>query len=473
MKNYIGIFILFVLIFSCKGKTVEEVKQEAQKPEIVKTKNQKQNPADFKQPDWAKNAVIYEINIRQYSQEGTFNKITDDLQRIKDLGVDIIWLMPIHPIGEKNRKGTMGSYYSVKDYKAVNPEFGNLNDFKNLVKKAHAMDMKVIIDWVANHTAWDNNWIKEDINRYTTDSLGNRPIVPEGTDWDDTADLDYDNPSTRKAMEDAMLYWVKEADIDGYRCDVAGMVPLDFWINLRPKLDHIKPVFMLAEWGEPEIHQAFNMSYAWGFLHLMNDVAKSKRQINEVKDYIEKRNSLYQKKDLLMYFTTNHDENSWNETVFQRYGENHKNFAVLAFTLDGMPLIYSGQEVGNKKELKFFEKDVINWKSGNYNLKNFYKELIKTYKETPAFWTGEEKGTIKFIDSKDKNVLIYKRKAPKGNPVTVILNFGSKDYQLPFEVFNQIIPQDVGINVLFGGNFITEGGNYYVPKHQSRIITFQ
>lgn len=472
MKNSVIISLFFILIFSCKGKTVEEVKNEAQSPEVVHVK-QTTETQNTKQLEWTKNAVIYEVNIRQYSPEGTFNKVTEDLQRIKDLGIDIIWLMPIHPIGEKNRKGTMGSYYSVKDYKAVNPEFGTLDDFKNLVQKAHAMDMKVIIDWVANHTAWDNVWVKEDITRYTADSLGNRPIVPPGTDWDDTADLDYTNPSTRKAMEDAMVYWVKEADIDGYRCDVAGMVPLDFWVGLHAKLDEVKPVFMLAEDGEAKIHQAFDMSYAWDFLHVMNDVAKRKEKITVVKDYIAKRDSLYQPHDLLMYFTTNHDENSWNKTVFQRYGENHKNYATLAFTLDGMPLIYSGQEVGNRKELKFFEKDIIDWKADTDSLQTFYRDLIHVYKKTPAFWTGKEKGKIEFIDSKDKNILIYKRQSPKNShPVTVIINFGYKDYDVPFEVINQLIPQDVKVEVLFGGSFRTENGKFKVPKHESRIITF-
>ncbi len=472
MKNSIIISLFSVLILSCKGKTVEEVKNDAQQPEVVHMKHSA-DASDFKQPEWTKNAVIYEVNIRQYSPEGTFNKVTEDLQRIKDLGVDVIWLMPIHPIGEKNRKGTMGSYYSVKDYKAVNPEFGTLDDFKNLVQKAHAMDMKIIIDWVANHTAWDNVWVEEDITRYTTDSLGNRPIVPPGTDWEDTADLDYANPSTRKAMEDAMLYWVKETDIDGYRCDVAGMVPLDFWVELRTKLDQVKPVFMLAEDGEPKIHQAFDMSYAWDFLHLMNDIAKRKEKISAIQDYVVKRDSLYKPQDLLMYFTTNHDENSWNKTVFQRYGQNHKNFTTLAFTLDGMPLIYSGQEVGNQKELKFFEKDVIDWKADTDSLQTFYQDLIRVYKETPAFWTGEEKGTLEFVDSKDKNVLIYKRKSPKENhPVTVIINFGYKEYQVPFEVMNHLIPQDVGIKVLFGGDFVSENGKFKIPKYESRIITF-
>lgn len=473
MKNSIIIGIIGLFIFSCKGKTADEVKSEAQKPEVIHIKHHTNlGKVNFKQPDWVKNAVIYEINIRQYSPEGTFNKVTADLQRIKDLGVDIIWLMPIHPIGEKHRKGTLGSYYSVKDYQAVNPEFGTLEDFKNLVKKTHEMGMKIIIDWVANHTAWDHVWIEEDINRYTTDSLGNRPIVPEGTDWDDTADLDYTNPSTREAMEEAMLYWIKETDIDGYRCDVAGMVPLDFWKEVRPKLDEVKPVFMLAEDGKPEIHQAFDISYAWDFLHLMNDVAKRKKTISEVQEYIAKRDSLYQKEDVLMYFTTNHDENSWNKTVFQRFGQNHKNYATLAFTLDGMPLIYSGQEVGNKKELQFFEKDVINWEADTDSLQTFYKDLIKIYKETPAFWTGQNKGVVKFIDSKNKNVLIYQREVPQQNPVTVILNFGYKDYWIPDEIANQIIPQDVGVKVLFGGDFITEKGNFYVPKYEGRIISF-
>ena len=209
-------------------------------------------------PEWSKNANIYEVNIRQYSPEGTFNAFTDDLPRLQAMGVDIIWLMPIHPIGELNRKGTLGSYYAVQDFNAVNPEFGTEEDLRALVNKAHELGMKVILDWVANHSAWDNVWT---INKewYTLDEEGN--FVPPIEDWSDVIDFNYDNPELREAMLSALEYWVREFDIDGYRCDVAGMVPTDFWVHAHTELDKIKDVFMLAEDGEPELLlEAFDMN---------------------------------------------------------------------------------------------------------------------------------------------------------------------------------------------------------------------
>jgi glycosidase len=225
----------------------------------------------FKHLEWTKNANIYEVNIRQYTPEGTFNAFAQHLTRLKGMGVDILWFMPINPISEKNRKGPLGSYYAVADYQKVNPEFGNLDDFKNLVNQAHELGMKVIVDWVANHTGWDNWLIEKHPDWYTHDDSGQ--ILAPVADWTDVADLNYDNADLRKYMIESLEYWIKEADIDGYRCDVAGMVPLDF--GWKPsKLDAIKPVFMLAEWEAPEAHLAFDMTYGWEFHHIMNEIAQ-------------------------------------------------------------------------------------------------------------------------------------------------------------------------------------------------------
>lgn len=232
----------------------------------------------FKVPEWSKNATIYEVNIRQFTPEGTFKAFGKHLPRLKEMGVDIIWLMPIHPIGEKNRKGSLGSYYAVRNYEEVNAEFGNLGDFQQLVKDAHALGMKLIIDWVANHTSPDNIWVDQGHKDwYTLDSTGNlQPTI--GTDWWDVADLNYDNRDMRKAMINSMKFWLTNADIDGFRCDVAGWVPMDFWIEARKELDAVKPIFFLAESEGADQHQAFDMTYGWELHHVMNDIAKGKKQ---------------------------------------------------------------------------------------------------------------------------------------------------------------------------------------------------
>ena len=253
--------------------------------------NSAQEIISVQHPEWSHNVSIYEVNTRQYTPEGTFKAFDAHIDEIKKLGIGLVWFMPINPIGEKNRKGNLGSYYSVKDYKAVNPEFGTLEDFKETVKKVHDAGMYVIIDWVANHTAWDNVWVSEHPEFYTKDSLGN--FVPPVADWHDVIDLNYDNKELWKYMIDAMKYWVKECDIDGFRCDVAGMVPIDFWISARTELDKVKKVFMLAEAEGPEFHEAFDMTYSWNLLHLMNDLAQGKTSVQAIRDYFNKENNTY------------------------------------------------------------------------------------------------------------------------------------------------------------------------------------
>ena len=242
-KNFIS---LFILLFILSNSSI----LFAQKSTTVK------------HPEWSKNASIYEVNVRQYTPEGTFKAFQKHLPEIKKMGIDILWLMPINPIGKLNRKGSLGSYYSISDYNAVNPEFGNINDLKNLVNAAHNLGMKVIIDWVANHTSWDNIWTKTHPGFYIKDKNGNfkSPVA----DWTDAIGLNYNNPKLWIAMENSMEFWIKECDIDGFRCDVAGRVQMPFWNFVRMELEKIKPVFMLAEAEGPQFHKhAFDMTYSW------------------------------------------------------------------------------------------------------------------------------------------------------------------------------------------------------------------
>ncbi len=376
---------------------------------------------DTSHVSWSKNATIYEVNIRQFSHEGTFSEVGEDLRRLRNLGVKILWLMPIHPIGEKDRKGSLGSYYSVKDYKAVNPEFGTMEDFKDLVYLAHQEDMKVIIDWVANHSAHDNVWVENHKDWYILDAAGNT-TPPEGTDWSDVAALDYDNEDMRAAMIDAMKFWVEETGIDGFRCDVAGMVPRDFWEAARDSLEAVKPdIFMLAESEIPELlEKAFDMDYGWEFLHIMNNIALGNMELDAIDEYMAKNESRYQPNDYRMYFTTNHDENTWNGTVFERYGEEgHKAFAALAFTIDGMPLIYSGQESGNRRALAFFEKDTIPWL--DYPLQDFYADLFWLNRDNPALWNGSFGGDFKRLKTTaDDKIYAFERRKDLSKVISII-----------------------------------------------------
>ncbi|MEO1022653.1 MAG: alpha-amylase family glycosyl hydrolase, partial [Bacteroidota bacterium] len=317
------------------------------------------------QLEWSKNATIYEVNIRQFSEEGTIAKVQEQLPRLKDMGITILWLMPIHPIGELNRKGGLGSYYAVQDYTGFAPEYGTKKDLQAFVDAAHELDMKVIIDWVANHTAWDSPWT-ENKAWYELDEDGGF-MPPRGTDWSDVIQLDYENQEMRQAMIDAMVYWVEEHDIDGFRCDVAGMVPTDFWVTAVEALNQVKPVFMLAEDGGPElVTEAFQMNYAWQYAHDIREMARGERTIDDIVNLLEEQDAQHPATAYRMYFTSNHDENSWKGSDPELFGDNFENFAVLSATISGMPLIYNGQESGLDKRLEFFEKDPIDWKEYKY-----------------------------------------------------------------------------------------------------------
>lgn len=379
--------------------------------------------------DWSKNANIYEVNIRQYSEEGTLKAFEKHMPRLKEMGVDILWLMPIHPISEKNRKGSMGSYYAVQDYQKVNPEFGTIDDLRDLVNSAHEMGMKVIIDWVANHSGWDNWMIDEHPDWYTQDSLGNI-VMTVGTDWTDVADLNYDSKDMREYMIQSLEFWVKEANIDGYRCDVAGMVPIDFWMDARKRLDAIKPVFMLAEDESVEIHKAFDMSYGWEFHHIMNGIAKGEKGLDAIDTYMAKIDSTFDSDDYIMNFTSNHDENSWSGTEFERMGDAFEAMAVLSSTVPGMSLIYSGQEDKLNKRLKFFEKDEIEW--GEFEMAEFYSKLLNLKMNNQALWNGDFGGDFHRVET-TADEYIYAFVREKGeDKVVVLLNLSEKTQVFSF-----------------------------------------
>lgn len=384
-------------------------------------------------PEWSENATIYEVNIRQFSPEGTFEAFTDDIPRLKEMGVEILWLMPIHPIGEENRKGELGSYYSIVDYTKVNPNFGTKEDLKNLVDRAHEHDMKVIIDWVANHTAWDAVWTETNPEYYVTNEDGE--FYPPEEDWEDVIQLDVDNKDMWDAMISAMEYWVRDYNIDGFRADVAYMVPTEFWIEARQRLDEIKPVFMLAEAEEPELHKAFDMSYAWDYASTIREIGAGEAGLDALDEALSENFSRFDKSDYRMFFTTNHDENSWTGSDPEMYGDNFENFAVLSATVWGMPLVYNGQESGLDKQLEFFVKDEIEW--NNYEYEDFYRTLLHLNRDNRALFNGEAGGDyLKVTTDSDESIFAYKR-ITEDDEVFVILNFSDTDQNFVFDSGDQ------------------------------------
>lgn len=379
---------------------------------------------------YAQNGVTYEVNIRQYTPEGTFAAFTKELSRLKDLGVDILWIMPVQPISEKNRKGSLGSYYSVQDYRAINPEFGTMADFKAMVDEAHRLGFKVILDWVANHTGWDNKLIETHPDWYTQKD---GKIVSPVEDWSDVADLNYDNPEMRRYMIESLKYWVNETGIDGFRCDMAAMVPTDFWEDARMSLDSIKPVYMLAEAWDPELtDKAFDTVYGWDLMHTMNAIAKGEKDASVLPAYFAKNDSMYQKHALVMNFLTNHDENSWAGTTEERYDSLEYAFAVLIYTIPGIPMMYSGQEVGNDHRLLFFDKDSINW-DDRKGMTAFYTLLNQLKKDYPALDGGEKGGTMEVIPTSDpKQIFAYER-SKGNNKVLVVLNLSRNTASFTFD----------------------------------------
>ena len=392
-------------------------------------------------PEWSRNAVIYEVNLRQYSDSGNVTSFARELPRLKDLGVDILWMMPIHPISQKDRKGTLGSYYAVADYTAFNPEFGTVEQFKDMVKQAHDQGMKVIIDWVPNHSGRDNKWVAQHPDWYEKDSLGNMVGV---YDWTDVYCFDYSNPEMRKGMIDAMKYWLTDVDIDGFRCDVAMEVPTDFWDEARPQLEAAKPgIFMLAEATKPELQKnGFDMGYNWPMKDLFSEIAATAGQYSykgadgkvrtfpekhaaDIKTLLDNQAQEFPKDTYLMNMVTNHDLNSWEGTEFERLGDLTSAFAVLSYTLPGMPLIYTGQETGMNRAFEFFEKDKApQWEPRNEYF-TFYQNLNNLKHSQQALAAGLDGGEMVIYPTESPDLFIFSRE--KGDSkVAVLTNLGKE-----------------------------------------------
>jgi cyclomaltodextrinase / maltogenic alpha-amylase / neopullulanase len=388
-------------------------------------------PRDFSKddarpsPDWVKDAVIYQIFERQYSQKGDFNAITNDLDRLKNLGVTVLWLMPIHPIGKLKSKGTIGSPYAVQDFYAINPDYGTKEDFKKLVSEAHKRGLKVIIDIVANHTAWDSVMMKNKAY-YTQDKAGN--IIPPVPDWADVADLNYDNPELRKYMTAMLVSWIRDYDLDGFRCDVAGFVPIDFWENARAEVDKIKPeTIWLAEWESPELlSKAFNLDYSWENHGMLTQVLHGQKPASEIRRVWTEQNAKYEKGALRMRFSDNHDE----RRAIVRFGEKGALAAeVLAFTFDGVPLIYNGMEAGDTAESgapALFEKLPIFWGFAERRpeFPRFYKSMIELRKNSIAL----RRGDLTWLKNSDESkVLTFVRKSGS-EEILVAINMSNQPF---------------------------------------------
>ncbi|MFZ1533134.1 MAG: alpha-amylase family glycosyl hydrolase, partial [Chitinophagaceae bacterium] len=429
MRYLLLAFTFCFLLSSCKLMKKED--------ETKTQKNISSMQTRFKPVEWMHNTNIYEVNIRQFTAAGTFNAFVRELPRLKDMGVKTLWFMPVTPIAQKNKKGSLGSYYACSDYTAINPEFGTLDDFKSLVKQAHEMGFKVIIDWVANHTGWDHRWTKEHPEYFLKDSATND--FKRASGMDDIIELDFSNKDLRMAMKEAMKFWVTECDIDGFRCDLAFWVELDFWKEARKELDAVKPLFWLGEFDElekPEYGEAFDASYTWTWMHKTEDFYKKSGTLDTLFTVLKRYDDLGDS-TTRAWFTTNHDENSWNGTEYEKYGDMAKSLAVFSATWNGIPLLYSGQELPNLKRLEFFEKDVIKWNTKN-ELHDFYKVLLNLKTNNPALRSGDPTvQTFRIKTSDPKNIFAYLRKSGS-REVLVVLNL-SKQKDLHFDILDSIV----------------------------------
>lgn len=383
---------------------------------------------NFHPPSFYASSNIYAVNVRQYTEAGTFEAFAKHLPRLKDMGVDILWFMPIHPIGAIKRKGSLGSYYSIKDFKEVNPEFGSKADFENLVKRAHGLGMKVILDWVANHAAWDNVWTKTNPDFFEQDETGN---FKAPYDWDDVIQINHSNPAEQQAMIDAMKYWVTDFDIDGFRADLAHLTPLPFWINARTQITALKKnLVWLAETEDIPYHHAFDISFTWKWMHITEEYCKGQADFKALPETLEYYKTYFPLHAMRMYFTSNHDENSWCGTEFEKYGIYARALAVFSCTWPGIPLIYSGQELPVTKRLKFFDKDTIEW-TGEIQLHDFYKSLLELRKTNKALSSGIHSLPVLLETAASMNLLAFYRKKDD-HMVCVFLNMGKEHIEYDF-----------------------------------------
>ncbi|MEZ5681818.1 MAG: alpha-amylase family glycosyl hydrolase [Erythrobacter sp.] len=378
-------------------------------------------------PDWSRNAVLYQINTRQFTPEGTFKAAQAQLPRLKELGVDILWLMPIHPIGKENRKGGLGSPYSVQDYYEVNPEFGTKADLKAFVDEAHRQGFHVILDLVANHTAWDNELAKQHPDWYEKDWKGDFRPTP-WWDWSDIIDLDWSKPGVREHVGGAMEMWVRDFGIDGYRADVAGYVPLDFWEAMRARLDAIRPVFLLGEVQQTAFHfAAFDATYGWDWHNTSKKVAHGEGDATSFYGYYAENESLWPREAMRLTYIENHDSNAWEGTMDENYGPALAAMTALSFTGQGLPLIHNGMEACNAKRLEFFEKDAIDWSQGaacDYGA--LLKELIAFRKANPVLNNGQWGGVMHKLETdRPQQVFAWARQG-ESEKVVGLFNFSDK-----------------------------------------------
>jgi glycosidase len=377
---------------------------------------------------WSKNLTIYEVNLRQYTAGGTFREFADHLPRLAELGVGILWFMPVQPVGLLNRKGTLGSYYSISDYMAIDPAYGTLKEFKELVARIHSMGIYVLLDWVANHTSWDNVLTVSHPEFYRRNEAGE--VFSPFDEWSDVIGLDYSNFELRKYMIGAMQFWLKETGIDGFRCDMANLVPVDFWEEARIQLDRNKPVFMLAEAEQREmLNGAFDVIYNWNLLHLMNGMAQGHRTVSDLDDMLHFEIEEFPSDSYQLLFTSNHDENSWNGSEIERLHFGLEAYTILCFTLTGMPLVYSGQEAGNYRRFQFFEKDEITWKQDK--MFGLFQRLIYLKKTSPALWSGPYGGNFTRLNSTSSDVFTFTR-SKDDNHIVVVINFSAKSQHAKF-----------------------------------------
>ena len=476
MKYFTGLLLIgcCFLTWSCRqAKTADDGEDPYPSDEALPPF---QDRASAAVPAWSYDANIYEVNIRQFTPEGTLNAFRRHLPRLQDLGVEILWLMPIYPISEERRKGTLGSYYAISDYTAVNPNFGTAADFRALVEEVHELGMRIILDFVPNHTGWDHPWIEEHPDYYTQDAAGNivDPFDPEtgaSLGWTDVADLNYDNQDLRAAMVEELLYWVDSFGIDGYRMDVAYEVPTDFLVYATERLRRAEPeIFLLAEAEKPQLRnrELFAADYGWEFHHLLNDLAQGKVAPRALIRW-QKEDQIEYDRGFHMHFITNHDENSWNGTVFERMGENVAPCAVIAFTYDGMPLIYGGQEAGLDKRLKFFEKDEISWSDTSRYA--FYRALLRTKRNNPALWNGEAGGALQILPAPHPRKTFAYARVKAEHAVLVFVNLDEEPREFRFEAaelageYRDIFTQTT--------SDLPVGSTFTVPAHGYRVLSRQ
>jgi glycosidase len=381
-----------------------------------------EHPCRLTHPEWSRSAAIYQINTRQLTPEGTLAAAQEHLPRLRELGFSIIWLMPVHEIGSVNRKGELGSPYAVRDHYSVNPELGTLADLRAFVDAAHALGLRVILDWVANHTAWDHPLVTEHPEWYLRDDDGGFRPTP-WYDWDDIIELDFRHAGLRDWMRDALVHWVREVGIDGYRCDVAGFVPTAFWEEARAAMEAIRPVFLLAEWEARDLHdRAFDASYAWSWYTTLERVAAGEGTA-PLRDYYSTNDRSYPRDAYRMTFVSNHDKNAWDGTEHEVFGDALEAAVVLSVVGEGIPLVYNGQEAGNERRLPFFDRaplDESRWDE-EHPMGALYRDLLSLRAGNANLWNGAAgERMVEVRTDRGEAVFAFTRGRGEGSVLTVL-----------------------------------------------------